>query len=240
MIPPNLRIPLCFKYEIGNTLRHLGRNFVNYHSVDISYFRPHAGPFPEQSPPFAIPDDESLEKAISDLWEDYGLPRCGSTGHLESRITPRSRAERFDPDVSEWQWPEFEAFLQRVAEKSPIQWFVIRSRLNPGFMNGQTEVSENAPELLRAITGACPYEQFDLRYNAIVSMSWRDREKRRKKLKEPELQEVGQLVLNHTREALLKILIEPEGYQFILEFNGVDALETFTESTLYKKADWMT
>ena len=122
------------------------------------------------------------------------MPKENDCGFLEEQIFPSgSRTVCVDPESCLWGWEDFKAMLCDFAENSPNEKIYIDSRIIPGFMGSSRYITEECRSVMSDVLENAPYEKYDVRYNAIVSMSWKDREQLRKKWKKPILQEIGNL-----------------------------------------------
>ncbi|MFC4992343.1 hypothetical protein [Rubritalea tangerina] len=81
--------------------------------------------------------------------------------------------------------------------------------------------------------------QYELRWHELHPESWAKREKRRKKLKKEELQDLGILTLENGFEVSVKIEILAEGYRYYLDFFDKDGMGYFPETRLFKKTEWL-
>lgn len=99
-------------------------------------------------------------------------------------------------------------------------------------------VRDDALSFLGRIAQADDLSVYDITYHSLGPRSWKDREKFRKKLKEPGHEQLGKLTLETGAVAEVGLGIEKEGYVFYLDFGNDDDLIKFYHSKLFQKTKW--
>lgn len=238
LVPKGLNVPISFSYSLDNTMKVYGRTYGLCHEVEAMCFPDDVKGFARDVLESPLPPDNRIREVLLDIWKRFGIPWETSEGNFEQRDTPIGRTSYLDPDHFGWGWAEFENMIRTLAVESPVKTVLTSSTANPGGGYSPSSLKEDAEKLALMIGETCPYETYDIRYNAMMAMSWAKREKLRKKWKKPILHEVGMMTFKNGGEAEVKILIEKEGYVFVLEFSVIESVESFSKSKLFAKARW--
>lgn len=239
IVPSDLSCPLLFEYSLNNTMDVFGRKYGFCNTIKIVYMDSMTSGFFNGGGEVVKPSNIELQKSIDNLWRRFELPVPGVDGFLEGSPPASFLKEAyFDPNACSWGWREFENMVRTAILESPVKTAWISSNANPGFLRSHPSMVEEARKLLSSVSEKGAYECYNVRYNTMTAMSWRDREKLRKRWKKPILHEVGKLVFKSGCEAELKILIQKEGYIFILEFGSMESVDEFSETDIYKAMDW--
>ena len=239
VVPASLGYPLTFSYGIKNTMKLLGRDFDYCHEVAILANPATTSRFENELAKYQEPDHDKIKGEIAMLWNRFGMPVKGDRGFFEMLSPGSSNVScLFDPGECQWGWRNYEKMVHVLAEETPIRNLMVSSFAIPGFKRSPETLTQDV-RLLRehVVTNSC-YERFDIRFNVMKGMSWRDREKRRKRLKEPELQELGTLRFCEGGGIAVKIVIQKDGYEFLLDFSDTESLEAFTGSKWFEMTKW--
>lgn len=245
MVPKGLNTPLRFEYHVNNALKAFGRKYDLCHIGAILYLPYTVEMFRRHVAEHGIildgsePSEDKVEEVIVTLFERFGFPTSADKGFLELAAYPTERSSHFDPSACHWGWEQFESMIRKIAAESPCPIATISSHVNPGYLISGRNIGNDVKKLAKHIADTSLYEKFDVTISALMSMSWNDREKLRKKWKQPILQEVGTLKFNGGGEAEVKIIIEKEGYVFHIEFESPDDIMAFEKTPIWKKAEWM-
>jgi len=103
---------------------------------------------------------------------------------------------------------------------------------------GKQNIRNEALEIIELMQKREDSDDFSVLYSMLKPEDWRKRETRRKKWKEPILQELGNLTLENQTIAQVRILIEKDGYVFIIDFSDDDEAMLFPDTRLFKKVEW--
>lgn len=206
------------------------------------------------SPDFKLTDwhyaehrsDDTVKSFFTDLNKRYKLPDEQSPGWLESETVVGSELGAFylTVNLDQFEMIQLKAndLICDLISQSSVDQYVVRAILSIGrtakFEGEVHNVTEPARELLALAVKHNDFPTYDVTYYYLGARAWKDREKSRKKLKEPAVEQLGTVTLENGAVAVVSLGIEKEGYIFNLNFGSDDDLIRFFKSKLFQRAQW--
>lgn len=193
-----------------------------------------------------FPDKNTARFVIDNFKSKFSLPDKSSPGFLEERTLVESEIGEFSLtfDYSYYGMlkKSFMSMLGQALADTPCNVYQFMSLINFGtdakFAGETQNVSPVIRELLPLIAQENDFSAYDITYYPRGPRSWKDREKNRKKLKNPTSEQLGTATLENGAVAAVSLGIGKEGYVFDLNFGSDDDYIKFYHSKLFQKTKW--
>ncbi len=193
-------------------------------------------------------DPELVREMVVGWMDEFGL--SGHPAIKETRISLENEPHYevvLDGSSPRWAEERGQAFMKKVFQddanpKYPVALYSMAdyAAADCTFLKAENIREQLVPILQAAKDNPLP-GKYSVNFYTILSPSWREREKRRKKLKgdATEAEKLGELVLENGIRAEAVLVISREGYGFTLFFeeNPDDAIR-FTDTALFQKLEW--
>ena len=239
-----LDYPIRFSVSKSSGMRHYQRSFNECCGLSLSF--PTAEYMMEGLKYGGLPEPPHALRVVEKLRMRFSLPMETSRGMVEKdTFMNASMGEfsfRFEPSCYGELKRCFLEMLGDLLADSPDENYLFKASLGFGAaacFEGETHnVSPVIRDLLPLVQDVNDYPAYNLTYYPCGPRNWRDREKSRKKLKSPGIEDLGTLTMENGVVATVSLRIEKEGYVFYLNFESDDDIINFYDTKLFQKTKW--
>ncbi len=237
-----MRLPVSIRFTHDNQGRYYGRdwNLVSEFSMSAGWYAGYAKYLPDfDSEKWKVEDAEVISR-LEGYQAQYGLKSEDMSCLLGVKKYPGSIEYFLDPHYSYWK--EYEQKMRAICADDAEGDVIVVANEGVGGFSTVSRGPRNILDEVKKVMGFAinsEYQKFDLDYYTVKPESWVAREKRQRKWKKPILQELGVLNYKDGGEVAVKIIIEKEGYVFVLNFEDYDSYMRFPDTLLFKKFEWI-